>query len=103
VSADPFGGWGTMILQAGAFGLLTYVVVFMYPRASKEAREERESRDQLFSGMVHTLQEKFEERNEKIVASVEKQTQALSTTFNESASRIEQALAAVCRLERNHG
>lgn len=38
----PLDGWAQIILQAGSFGLLAYVVVVLVPKAMKDARDERE-------------------------------------------------------------
>lgn len=74
---DPLGGWTAIILQAGAFGLLTYVVVYLAPKALRDATAEREARDKMFNDLVMALQTKFEARNDKMIDSINQQTRVL--------------------------
>jgi hypothetical protein len=96
-SADPLNGWGTLILQGGAFMLLVYIVVWMYPKAAKEQREERETRDQLFADLVKGLQDKDEKRSDKILEALYEQTGTLSTAFRDAAGDMKTAVAGICR------
>lgn len=96
-NTDPFGGWGSLVLQGGAFGLLVYVVTVMYPRAAKDQREEREKQDEVFRKTLSDLQMRFEARNDKITVAVNAQTDKLATALTQNADRIEQAVASVCR------
>lgn len=47
--AEVLPTWSDTAIQYGAFGLLTYIVVWMYPRAAADARAERENRDRLLT------------------------------------------------------
>lgn len=96
-AADPLGVWGGLILQGGAFALLTYVVVRLAPMALKEAREEREKRDATFQAVITGLEVKFDERSEKIVRAVEAQTQSLASAVADSSRRIEAAVTTACK------
>jgi len=69
--------WLTIIIQAGSFGLIVFIVTVMWPRSQKEAREERESRDRRFETMIEALHAKFSDRNDKLVATIESQTERL--------------------------
>jgi hypothetical protein len=37
---DPSSGWASLVLQGGAFGLLTYVVTVLAPKALVDAKAE---------------------------------------------------------------
>lgn len=94
----PSDPW-TACLQAGAFGLLTYIVVWMYPKSQREAREEREIREKhieklmetarqerreerdRFEGMVAEIHVQFNTRNDRIIAAVKDQTKELKEAF----------------------
>ena len=71
--------WFNVVMQLGAFGLLTVVVVVIAPRFLAEARKERESRDDRFEKITVALREGFQ-------AALREQTVAL-----------ERALTSVCR------
>lgn len=104
---DPLGGWGQIILQGGSFVLLVYIIVIMYPRATREAREERASRDQLFAETIAAMNVGFEiratklatstEENAKLVArAAEKQTKEFINEVRVQTVSITNALAKVC-------
>ena len=95
--ADPLAMWGGLILQGGAFGLLTYIVVVFAPRVMRDAREERESRDKAFSSTIDALQTRFEARNQEVITSIKEQTQILATALNSSSSRIESSVSNICK------
>ncbi len=69
---DP--GWFSLVIQVGAFGLLTYMVVVMYPKQQKDLRDEREKRDKLFLAMITDLQARFTERNALVVDAMKEET-----------------------------
>lgn len=62
----------SLILQAGAFGLLAWIVVYMYPHQVREARAERETRDQRFEALVILIQDKFDERHRAAIDAIHK-------------------------------
>lgn len=94
---DPLGGWASIILQAGAFGLLTYVVVVLFPRTMKEQTEERERRDKSFSTIVSSLQHEFERRNERIEKAIRDQTITLITELKDQNKIIRETMASACK------
>lgn len=100
-TATPLGGWGSLVLQGGAFGLLTYIVAYLAPQLMKESRKEREARDQLFNTVMDALQTRFDDRNravvKEIVGAVKDQTQILATALRSSSERIEGAVSNACK------
>lgn len=114
---DPTAAWAAVIIQGGAFMLVVYIVVRLYPQMSKESGEERERREMRLVGLVDSLQVKFEERNNKIVGlmldmqtkfegrnkevvdAVERQTFLINESFEKSAERIESAVTRSCQYQ----
>lgn len=101
---DPITAWGSLFLQAGAFGLLVYIVVRLYPQTAKESREERELRDKLFSQIVSGQEVKFDERNKNVVLAIKEQTVAFkealasqTSSMDQSSRRIEAAVGTACK------
>lgn len=94
---DPLAGWGTLLLQGGAFGLLCIVVVYLAPKAMKEAKEERAARDATFQALVELMQTKFEDRNKLMTAAIEKQTVSLMGEMSKQTDILEMALRNVCK------
>lgn len=92
--------WTTLTqlaLQGGALALLFVVVIWLYPREAKAAREERATRDARFEQLVALMQNKFDERNSRVVQAIQEQTATLNRSMGESSSRIEVAVAKACR------
>ena len=87
-SVDPISPWFNVLLQTGAFGLLAYIVVLLFPKHSKELRQERENRDKLFSDELEKLQAKFAERNEAITQAINRQTETLVQQMRENIRTI---------------
>ena len=98
---EPLGGWGQLMIQAGAFGLLTYIVVFLFPTMRKEERDEREKRDAAFQAVIDALHEKFDERNSSIVDAVKDQTISLTTAMRDGEKSTREAMLTVCRNVRH--
>jgi hypothetical protein len=89
----PLGGWDVVVLQFGAFGLLSYVIVILAPqllrelmadrkardqseleertKRDKDAREERQAREMTFVNVVTVLESKFGERNSQVIRQME--------------------------------
>jgi hypothetical protein len=57
-------GWYSILLQGGSFALVVYMIVVAFPATHKEVEKDRLE-------IINTLQEKFEQRNAKVVASQE--------------------------------
>jgi hypothetical protein len=57
------GPWPSLLLQGGAFVLLSYIVIVMAPKQAADQRAERETRDKLHKAEVETLETKFDERH----------------------------------------
>lgn len=92
--------WSTLTqlaLQGGALALLFVVVIWLYPREAKAAREERATRDARFEQLVALMQDKFDARSAGIVQAIREQTVNLTRSMSESSSRIEVAVAKACR------
>lgn len=90
----PLGGWGNLILQGGAFGLLTYIVVWMYPQSQKVNREEREKRDASFATLATVMQEHFETRNNFLIRAIQDQTDRLARKLDEQSVRQAESMGA---------
>ena len=88
-TVDSLGGWGSLVLQAGAFGLLTYIVIFSFPTYTKEVREERERREVAFTGLIDALQTKFGDRNALLRAAIELQTEKLAAKLDTHTEVVE--------------
>ncbi len=74
---DPIAPWIALFLQGGAFALVVYIIAVMYPKAAKEAREERERRDVMFKEILDSQNDNFEKRNDKIVEALNEQSAIL--------------------------
>ena len=108
VATDPLGGWASLILQGGAFALLTYIIVYMWPKESSNARDERIKREVVFTAaledmsakfdkLVTTMNNKFDARNDRVVVALEKQTETLRQTFHDGSADIKTAFTAICK------
>ena len=95
--SDPLGGWASIILQAGAFGLLAYVVIWMFPSVMKDQAEERIARDRHFAMIVASLQVEFGKRNERIENAIRDQTISLTTELKDQNKMIRETMAAACK------
>jgi hypothetical protein len=93
--------WFNVILQGGAFALLTYIVIVMGPSTFRDNRIERETRDRRFEDIIRLMQERFAERSNQIVAAIEKQTALINQVNKEGAQRIESAVQVACKERRN--
>lgn len=119
---DPVSGWIQVILQGGAFALLTYIVVKQFPWWFQEARierkecgEERQKAMQAFQSVIAELQAEnkqdrelmsaehrevilrlqaeFAERNRLLAASIKDQTKELATEFHAQSEAVFKILA----------
>lgn len=94
---DSVSPWASLLLQGGAFGLVTYIVVKLYPAAAREARAEREARDAMFSTTIQMLQTKFDERSDRIIGSISDQTDTLAASIADSARSIKESVTTACK------
>lgn len=65
---DP--SWASLIIQGGAFLLLSYVVVFMAPNFMREGREERAMLLDRFEKSLANIQTEFDKRNTAMLAAI---------------------------------
>lgn len=86
-----------LILQAGAFGLLCWVVIVLAPNMLRDARQERESRDTRFEQLVNTLQARNDARNDAIVASIQSQTDRLVQQIEKQTNDLSRSVATSCQ------
>jgi hypothetical protein len=99
----PLGGWGLLVIQGGALGLLGVLIIYILPKESESNRREREARDAIQVKMIETLQERFEMRNSKIVEAIEKQTVTLQGSNNSLAEKVSAAVMQACRvIDKEH-
>lgn len=104
-------GW-TIILQGGAFAFLVYIVAVMYPKESRQASDERTSRDKMFNELIRLFVDdskkereardvRFETLFEKLQKHFEERNIAIFTGFKETFSRSDAHFAAcVDRIEK---
>jgi hypothetical protein len=109
-AGEPLNGWGSLVLQTGFGGLLTYVIVRLAPAMLRESREEREGRDKLIThkdellsktvtGLADTHRESlkeiaatFERVNEKLVAHCDKKMAEVIEGYDRQVERLIAAL-----------
>jgi hypothetical protein len=86
-----------LVSNYGSLVLVAYIIIWVYPTARREERaerekrateerEERERRDVRFAEMIAAIHTEFNERNQKIIGAIEKQTGLLT-----------RSLGSVCR------
>jgi hypothetical protein len=95
------GGWPNLILQAGSFGLLAILVVWLGPNLFKELRAEREARDVRFENIVSMLQHKFEERNNALIAMIENQHDSWIDEMRRHTETLKEVSSRICRMPPN--
>ena len=61
-----------VVLQGGAFLLLAYVVIYIYPQMRADDRAERDAREALHTKLIVMLQDKFKDRNDAIISVVDR-------------------------------
>jgi F0F1-type ATP synthase membrane subunit b/b' len=102
--AEPLGGWATLLLQGGAFALLVYIITVMYPRATKDAKEERQNRDQTFAELVKEMHATFEDRNKSMADSIGKsmdsQGQQIVNEIQIQTATMTNGLEKICRADQ---
>ncbi len=68
VPQDPISGWLSVFLQTGALGMLAYIIAVLYPKQSKESRDEREVRDKIFLEGLHDMSDSIRGQTKELVA-----------------------------------
>ena len=91
----PVGRWAVLILQAGSFGLLTYMVVKLGPEVMKAATAERMQRDQIFATIVEKMESKFDARTEATIRALQIQTEAMKIMVQKQTDEMREALRRV--------
>ncbi len=94
---DPLGGWGTLILQGGAFALLVYIIAIMYPKETEAGRKERIERDTAFIAALTSMELKADVRNDRMVAALERQTTSLQVSIDKNGDQMRSAVSTVCK------
>lgn len=89
--------WLSPILQGGSFALVVFIVSYLYPKLTREAREDQNRRDDSWRALVREIQVRFDDRNDKIANAFDKQTNSLSMSFSAAADRIEKAVVNVSK------
>ena len=104
-ASNPAEFWPTFVIQAGAFGLLTYIVVFLAPKIIQETKEERLARDQRFESIVLAMQTRFEERNNKIIEALDTRSDSWVEELRKHTAAVIEATKMACRYmpRGNHG
>lgn len=95
ISALP--PWLSLAIQGGSFALVATIVLYLYPKLSKESREAQDKREDSWRVLVRELQQNFDTRNDKVTAAFDRQTVLLTNSFGDAAHRIETAVVNVCR------
>jgi hypothetical protein len=92
---DPLAGWGSLFLQGGSFGLLCYIIGSLGPKVMKEARDEREKRDDAFSKIVEKMEVGFEQRQKEVLVSLVGQVQFVINELARNAAATEKLLTSI--------
>jgi hypothetical protein len=93
--ADPISPWLSILLQGGSFGLLVYIVVVVYPNSAKEARTERETREEVYTKAIDKIENKFDERNNILVAALGIQAESTGILAKDLAVATKEAAVKV--------
>jgi len=94
---SPLPPWLSLVIQGGSFALVALIVLYLYPKLAADAREDRNTREDKWHTLLVALQEKFDERNDKVAAAFDRQTITLTNSFADAAKRIESSMTNICR------
>lgn len=94
---DPSAPIPSSYLQYGAFGLLCYIVAFLYPSETQKGREAAEKRDKMMVDLLEKAQASAEGRNDKIVIALSQQTTELKNEATKHVAGLLEALDHVCQ------
>ena len=95
--AELISPWVKLVFEAGAFGLLVYIVVVAYPRSAKETRDEREARERAAVAERAERDTRYTGALNHMTQGLKESTETTSKTFEKCAERIEKAVLSVCR------
>ena len=98
---DPFGGWISLLMQAGALGLLAVIVIKLFPQQQRDLQSERERRDALFTAALTAAQEKFSDRNKLVVEAIKEQTKVLLDRSKEDAKVGRELIVAEAKMTQD--
>lgn len=102
--------WPSLLIQGGAFALLTYIVTVMAPKILAASISEREARDLRFIAAIELLNSGFAERARETSAAAELQAKILASAVNTQSQTLAKevkvqndlivaALGTVCKLK----
>lgn len=99
VSTDLTPALGQLLLQAGSFGLLCWIVVVLAPRMQKDAAAERRERDLLNAQTLKLLQDGFDLRSKEMNLGLKEQTVTICTEIRQNTSKTVEAMDRICNYE----
>jgi hypothetical protein len=74
MTAELLAAWVSVLVQAGALGLLAVLLTVILPREAEAARQERAAAAREFARLVAQLQDRFDVRAQELVTAIHKQT-----------------------------
>jgi hypothetical protein len=74
MTAELLAAWVSVLVQAGALGLLAVLLTVILPREAAAARQERAASAREFARLVAQLQDRFDSRANELVLAIDKQT-----------------------------
>ena len=78
--------WLGPLIHGGSFALIVFIVSYLYPKLAREARDDQNKRDDNWRSLVKEIQQKFDDRNDKIATAFDNQTAQLAASFTLAAS-----------------
>ncbi len=75
---DPVSNWLQVVLQGGSLGLLAIALLVVGPRIADKVMALMAQRDKQHAETITLLESKFDERNERLVGAIEKQTERIT-------------------------
>jgi type II secretory pathway pseudopilin PulG len=74
MTAELLAAWVSVLVQAGALGLLAVLLTVVLPREAAAARQERADAAREFARLAGQLQDRFDARAQELVSAINKQT-----------------------------
>ena len=96
---SALGGWPQLVLQGGAFGLLTYIVVRLVPQQMQISAEERTARDTRFVEALTALEVKRDAQIERLIGATTEQTRSINATIEKGSDKTADALVRLASSE----